>query len=173
VGISERALIHAVKDLARAQTGGAWIAGNQGVEPPQPPGGFVTLVSLRPLGRGERSNVVNAEEPLDIDVTLREIFSAVLQVESRGEDAFNAVASVIAGAKLAGSLVTEKAGGACLGFARASEIRNVSTPVSDRWEYRAVADLTFNVFGEFTETIPTIQSIDVIGNGETQSIEVP
>lgn len=173
MGISERAIIHALKDHARGWTGGAWIAGNQGIEPPQPPGGTITLVTIRSLGRGERSRVANAAEPLDLDMTLRESFSAVLQVEARGEGCFDAVATVIAGAKLAATLVTEKDGGACLGFARESEIRNVSTPVSDRWEYRAIAELTFNVFGEFTETIPTIQSIDVIGNGETLSIEVP
>lgn len=177
MGISERALIHAVKDAAIRVTGAPWHAGNQGIEPPPAPGGFVTLVMLRPLGTGERRHTTNASDPLDIDVTLHEVYSASLQVEARGEGCFDAVARVIAEAKMAATLTTEKEGGACLGFQRASEIRNLSQVISDRWEYRAAADLSFIVFGEFTETIPTIQSIEVDGDVEgiatTNFVEVP
>lgn len=172
--IDAKAIRVTLWDLAVRSTGKVWRRSDQEGKPGELPFGTIGNLRFTDLSTGSTTCVLNEDDPLDIDLTLDQSFTMLASFQAYGEDAFAMVAEVIAGAKLEGSIYSEDREGkdVCLGFLDSSPIVDLTGVVGSRQELRAQSDLKFFYRSKYTRTVPSIQSVEITGNGSTQLIEV-
>ena len=159
----------ALRDFATAAVPIPWTFSNQDGDRPPRPYGTILVRTSEPIGQGD---ILTIGTGLTITERVRELVLLDVSFQTFGSSAIDHLMHLRAAAKRPSTVIGDR-NTVLVGFLGAGDVRDLSTPISGSWEFRAQCDFRFTLRANDDATISTIGSVEISGAGTTQTIEEP